>query len=178
MPSKGVRSSLRQTLIRQDKSIRAELRAEMQQTGRDMQNWLTVVVRTWSNKPRFAYRVEIKPDLLRVWVDVAGSAKEIFHYVDQGTGKWGPKKSEYPIPKQVTPGKLLKFRTGYSPRTAPKAKITGGSGSANGPWVSTEQVMHPGIEPRNFTDKVTEELNPSFERRIENAIRRGIRKAN
>ena len=175
MATRGVKSSLRQTMIRHDKRLRAELRAESQQTARDMANWLTVAVRPWSKKPRFAPRVTVRPDWIEAKVDVAGNARKIFFYVDQGTGKWGPKKRAYPIPKQVQPGKLLKFQTGYSAKTQPKAQIGMGSGQRSGGWVSKAQVMHPGIEPRKFSETVTDELKPDWQTRIEQVLRRYAR---
>jgi len=37
------------------------------------------------------------------------------------------------------------------------------------------KVMHPGIEPRDFTKVVSRELKPSFDQRIDKAIRRAIK---
>lgn len=176
MPTKNVRSTLKQTVIRQDKAVRADLRAEMRATSRDMANWLTIAVRGWKKKkPRFVGRVEIRPDRLRAFVDVAGTAKKIFVYIDQGTGRYGPKKRPYVIePKQ--PNKLLKFQKGYSPKTAPVARINVGTGQRSGGWVSKVRVIHPGIKARKFTETVSENLKPSFDQRIDRAIRRGISK--
>lgn len=177
MPAKRVRSNLRQTMIRQDKLIRAELREECRQTARDGAKWLGVAVQGWSApKPRFAPRVVVRPDLIMAFVDVAGSAKKKFIYVDKGTGKYGPRKRAYLI-QPKTPGGKLHFQTGYSAKTAPVAKVNVGTGQRSGPWVKTIRVIHPGIKPRKFTETVWDELNPDFVRRIENAIRRGVRRS-
>lgn len=173
MAIKRGNSELEKFLVRKSKSIRAELRAECQQTARDMANWLGIAVRDWTHKPRFVGRVTIRPDYLEVKVDVAGTYKKIFFYVDQGTGKWGPKKQEYPItPKK--PGGMLRFKSGYSARTAAPAKINVGSGQSFGDWVSKKEVLHPGIEPRKFSEKVGEELQPDFLTRIQDAVGRGV----
>lgn len=175
MAIKRGNSELEQFLIRKSKNIRAELRAEAQQTARDMANWLTIAVRDWRKKPRFAGRVTIRPDYIEVKVDVAGTAKKIFGYVDQGTGKYGPQKQPYFI-RPKTPGGVLTFQGGYSARTEAPAKINVGTGQHFGDWVSKKEVLHPGIKPRKFTEKVEEELNPDFQTRMENAVSRGIGK--
>jgi hypothetical protein len=173
VPVKYGNSAFESYIIRKNKNIRKEVRAEANQTARDLANWLTVAVRDWRHKPRFAGRVTVRPDYIEVGVDVAGTAKKIFFYVDQGTGKWGPKHQPYPIvPKN--PGGMLKFQMGYSARTAPGAKIGQGTGQSFGDWVSKKEVMHPGIEGRKFTETVLKELTPDFEERISDAIDKGI----
>lgn len=166
-------NSLQQLLVRKQKKLRAELRIEATETARDIANWLTVATREWTHKPRFAGRVTIRPDYIEAGVDVAGTAKKIFMYVDQGTGTWGPKKQPYEI-KPKNPDGMLKFQTGYSARSAPGAKIGQGTGEHSGAWMSKKSVMHPGIEPREFTKKVLDELNPDFVTRIEDAIGRAV----
>lgn len=168
-------SAFEKLMVRKSKAIRKEVRTAARDTATDLANWLGVAVREWSNRPRFAGRVILLPDFVEVKVDVAGSAKKIFFYVDRGTGTYGPKKQPYPIPKTpLPPGKSLKFQTGYSVRSQPGAKIGMGTGEHFGNWISKKQVMHPGIEPRNFEKKALEELMPSFYDRISDAIARGI----
>lgn len=160
-------------MIRKSKAIRKQIRAAAQETARDMANWLTVATREWTHKPRFVGRVTLLPDYVEVKVDVAGNAKKIFFYVDQGTGLYGPKKQPYEIkPKQ--PGGLLKFQTGYDARSQPGAKIGMGTGQPFGDWISAKSVMHPGIAPRDFSKKVIEELTPDFLTRIQTAVSDGI----
>lgn len=170
-------SELRRALIRYDKAIRAELRAESYQTAKDVERWLKIATRTWSpaNKPKFKIRVTIKPLFTLIEINPDGQKSNVFIYVDQGTGLYGDKKQAYLItPKE--PGGMLKFRTGYSAKTAPVAKINVGTGQATGDWVSTPEVLHPGIKGRKFTDTVINELKPDFRRRINNALRRAVNK--
>lgn len=175
MPTRKIRSELRKTLLKQDKAIRKELRDEMQTTAVDMANWLSIAVKGWSKvKVRFAPRVEVLPDRLRAFVDIAGTGKKIFGYIDKGTGKWGPKKRAYEI-KPKPPNKILSFRKGYSPKTGTGARINIGTGKATGERVVAMKVIHPGIEPRNFTKIVSKNLKPSFDQRIDKAIRRAIK---
>lgn len=163
-------------MIRKSKSIRAECKTAAMDTARDLANWLSVAMREWTNKPRFAPRVDVNRNFIEVKVDVAGNAKLIFFYVDRGTGTYGPKKSPYPIPKTPLPeGKFLKFQTGYSARSQPGAKIGMGTGEHFGDWMSKKQVMHPGIKPRDFEKTAMEELTPDFYTRISDAIAAGIK---
>lgn len=175
MPTRRIRSDLRKTLIRQDKALRQELHDEMQTTAVDMANWLTIATRGWTKvKVRFAPRVETLPDRLRAFADVAGTGKKIFGYIDKGTGLYGPKKKAYEI-KPKPPNKVLSFRTGYKPKTGPSARINIGPGKATGKRVVAMKVIHPGIQPRDFTKVVSKELKPSFDQRIDKAIRRAIK---
>lgn len=90
-----------------------------------------------------------------------------FIWVDEGTE--GP----YPIPKQPKPpGQALKFRTDYRPRTTPGAPFSGGPGVAVGPWRSAEQVMHPGIEERNFTGMAAEECEDKLPNNTQRSVDR------
>ena len=95
----------------------------------------------------------------------------IFRYVDRGTGKYGPKKRAYFIYPRFAP--MLKFQTGYVPRTQPIAKFNVGPGKAFGAWVTTPFVLHPGIQAREFTaDYVRNTLRPVYKKRILEAIQR------
>jgi len=83
-------------------------------------------------------------------------------------------KGPYPIPKIIVPGKFLRFRTGYSARTAPIAKFNVGTGMANGGWVTKKQVMHPGIKKRKFMETFLEDMTPPLERRVQTRITNAI----
>lgn len=167
-------SAFEKLMIRKSKAIRKEVRTAAQDTARDLANWLSVAVREWQHKPRFAGRVTLLPDYVECHVDVAGTYKDIFFYVDRGTGTYGPKKSPYEIkPKQ--PGGMLKFQTGYSARSQPGAKIGMGTGEHFGDWISKKSVMHPGIKPRNFEKTAQDELTPDFYTRISDAIALGVK---
>lgn len=176
MPTRRFRSTLKQTLIRQDKEVRKELRSEMQTVAQEMVDWLTIAVRGWKKvKVRFAPRVEIKPDRIRAFADIAGTGKKIFGYIDKGTGKYGPKKKAYEI-KPKPPNKTLSFQKGYKPKTAAVAQINVGPGKATGKWVRAIKVIHPGIQAREFTKTVATNLKPPFDERIDKAIRKGIKR--
>lgn len=174
MPARAFRSA-RQHLIRTDARIQQALRQVMIDTADELKANVERTVSDWSHKPRFRKQNTFTPAYISIVIQPSGNNATIFSYVDQGTE--GP----YRIPKfpRVDPqtGKptLLKFRTNYSARTAPVARHHLGSGRASGPFVSVAQVTHPGIEPRLFLETLSDELKPTLDRRVDNAIRRILR---
>lgn len=174
MPSRAFRSA-RQNLIRLDTQVRRAVRQAVFDTGDELEDLAVGAVSDWDHKPRFRLTRIARPELVSVTIEPTGDNARIFNYVDQGTD--GP----YPIPKFIRPatqtsaGSMLTFRTGYNARTAPVAKHHQGSGRATGPFVSKPQVMHPGIEAREFIKTFNEDLKPTLDRRVDNAIRRATR---
>lgn len=174
LPSRAFRNA-RQLLIRQDIQIRRAVRNAVFDAADELVSNVETTVSDWDHKPRFRKQVSVSPAYISVEVTPTGRNKQIFEWVDQGTE--GP----YRIPKFIRPETqsakpvLLKFRTGYNARTAPTAKHHQGSGQASGPWRAAHQVTHPGIEARLFLETLSQELKPSLDRRIENAIRRVLR---
>lgn len=180
MPSRRIRSSINQSLIRMDLELRRELLAEMNETGTALVSSFQRVTGNWTNKPSFVIVRQISADEILVRVSPKrNKAGLIWTWLDQGTGKYGKRKAAYPIlPK--APNTVLTFQAGYSPKTAVGSKGLagyGGLGRASGPIVRTKAVMHPGIKPRKLSLVFSERLKPPFHVRIENAMRRALRRA-
>lgn len=132
-------------------------------------------VSRWTERPGFKVELTITQERMTMTIIPTGPFAERWTWIDQGTGLYGPKKRPYVImPKK--PGGHLVFQTGYSPKTEPIANSNAGTGTASGPWVSKEMVIHPGIRPRKFTEKFEEDLKPDFRRLMENAFRRAVRR--
>jgi hypothetical protein len=74
---------------------------------------------------------------------------EVWHWLNSGTGLYGPKKKKYEIKAKNAP--LLRFNTNYSAKSQPGVLKSSGSGKSSGPVVMTKKVMHPGIRPRNWS---------------------------
>ncbi len=171
------RSNVRRELLRQDKIVRAEMVKELTEASQTMAVFFGLAVTKWKNKPKFTPALTLTPKLLVSDVNISGKKKavNIWHWIDKGTGKFGPKKRPYIIrPKR--PGYPLKFQSGYSAITQPVAKINVGSGKSSGPTVRAMEVKHPGIKARKFTETAEEILSPPLKRRMENALRRASRK--
>jgi len=126
------------------------------------------VVANWKNKPEFKARKRITRIGITIFVFASGDAAEIWRYVTGGT-------RPHPItPKR--PGYPLKFQTGYKPKTIPVGKF-GGPGRYTGPTVRAYRVQHPGTKARRFEEAIADDYKRTFARDIENAMRRGLRRA-
>jgi hypothetical protein len=172
--------TLRQWVISVDKDVQRELRQVVQNTAQELKNYLTDVTASWEHKVQFRRVMVVSAALIKAGVKAVGRNKDIFGYVDKGTGKYGARGSAYKIkPKN---GGVLRFKGGYDarsrppagPGSAPRANV--GTGKAIGGWVSTKEVTHPGIRPRKFAQLFEEKLQPNFRRRVSNAIRRAARR--
>lgn len=122
-----------------------------------------LIVANWQHKPDFQGRKVVRPDSISVTVFPVGEYADIWKFVDQGTK-----------PHEIKPvrAKLLRFRTGYQPRTlARPARTVPAGGIATGDVVVAKTVHHPGTEAREFTRTIAEDIKPDFNRIIDNVFR-------
>lgn len=168
-------TSVKQGLSQQDMAVRKALRVAVRDTLTDIETPVKSALANWSNKPRFSAKIKVTPSLITGEIEVGGSARKKFMWIELGTGKYGPKKAAYRIPKNPVPGRLLRFQLGYSAKTAPIARGNVGSGKATGAWISKATVIHPGIKARKFFEHNAQELQPSFEERVRLAIIRAVK---
>ena len=123
-----------------------------------------IVVANWKNKPNFQTRKYIRPDKISMTVFPTGDNADIYTYVDQGTK---------PHPIRPVRAKMLRFRTGYQPKTlARPARTVAGGGTTTGPEVRAMLVKHPGSKAREFSRTIAEDIRPDFEKIIEQTFRR------
>lgn len=127
---------------------------------------LQVVVRDWTIDVTFAVDQTASRKVIVATIEVRGNDKKIWGYVDQGTGAAAGGTAYVIRPKGPYP---LRFRGGYQPRTTPVGKF-GGPGRAVGPWVSTYQVTHPGIEPRQFTESAVAAIVGTYKQKLTAAL--------
>lgn len=156
-------------LARQRKFATEAAIAETDATAEDGLIYHRKVVREWVKKPGFRQQKYKSPNTYSIKIVPTGRYASVWYFVDRGT-------KPHEIAAKNVP--LLKFQTGYSPRTAAVAKFAQGTGQKFGPWVSTAVVQHPGTEARKFTQTWIDELDPPFPDRIQAAIQRGLNKAN
>jgi len=177
MPSRRT-GSVRQKLYNLDKQLQKELLTVATNQGDEVAAALTRGTRKWRNRPTFAVGVQVSQRRINVTVrPAANRAGQIFLWVEKGTGKYGPKKRAYQIPKVPSPEKTLRFQTKYSALTKPVGIFGAGTGKKSGPWRSAKVVMHPGIKGRKFTEAYFKQTGPQFRRDIENAFKRAARRA-
>ncbi len=129
------------------------------------------VVSNWNNKPAFEARKYVGPEALRITVHATGHNKQIWNWVNEGTGGKGVGRT-YTITAKRAP--MLAFQLGYVPKTAPGGGY-GGAGAATGPWVRARSVQHPGIKPREFPKHIARKNEAWYSRTMENAWRRVLR---
>ena len=128
--------------------------------------------KTWDHKPRFQKKVKVggRGITWEVWTD-----DQIYTWVSGGTGLYGPKHAKYPIPKKG-PG-FLAFPSGYKAKTTPNLLFSKSGGSFWPMVFMTGQVMHPGIEPRNFDMVVMAYVNPWYVKWMADALKVGARES-
>ena len=100
-----------------------------------------------------ADNLELEMDKVNMEILITSSDKitEIFHYLDQGTGLWGPKRTKYviePVNKTV-----LRFKL-------------------NGENVFSKRVVHPGIKSRHYIKKLisNSSVHDVFEKEVHNGF--------
>ena len=125
------------------------------------------IVKNWKGKPRFIAKSNKNRGSFVLSVRVAGKEAQKWRWVSRGT------KGPYQIRAKNAP--TLAFRTNYVPKTKPGG-FWGGPGKATGNWRTPIEVTHPGIKPRHFEEEISKTFQPEFRRRIENLIRREVRK--
>jgi len=165
-------SDLATYIKKRDAQLREAMQAELKAAIIEGKTYHENAVRNWQNKPKWLVRSEHKPTELRAMLEVAGDSRQIWQWVDQGTGQYGPAGSPYWIfPRR--PGGRLFFQAGYNPKTRPIAKANVGDGSRSGAMVSSEGVLHPGIKAREFSKTYRERvLYPTLKPRIVKRVRR------
>ena len=161
--------SVASQIIRLDKKVRQATIDALYIAGQDMVTQNKDVTRDWKHKVDFAAALTVGIGYYEVFVKPTGRNVKIYKYVDRGT------KGPYPIPKIIVPGKFLRFRLGYSARTAPVAKFNIGTGVATGAWVTKQQIQHPGIKARKFMETFLDELAPPLVQRVQSEITKAVR---
>lgn len=138
-----------------------EVNEAVSELGEEMKGDFEDVVNDWQTQVTFRKTIRVESGGVSVTVGPAQNAR-IWHFVDKGTRPHiiRPKRAGYP----------LRFRTGYSARTAPGHAHVG-SGTASGPWRSAHEVRHPGTEAREFTTTIYEKYQTELSRVIKQAIK-------
>jgi len=117
---------------------------------------------TWKHKPK--WRRKVRGANWEYWTE-----DEIYGWVNDGT------RGPYPIPKA---GKgLLVFKPGYKAKTVPKILYSRTGGSFGDTVFMVGQVMHPGIEAREFDKTVALYVNPWWVKWCNDAIKVGARES-
>ena len=137
------------------------------------------ITNEWSgDKPVFKAKKRVTRDFIAVYVyPTGGKGKDKWNWLVLGTGIYGPKHKEIIIkPKEA--GGVLAFPSVYTPRT--RAGAGGqykGPGKSSGPTIFAKEAHVKGIRPRPFHRVIARWARPKFTKQMENAMRRGARRA-
>jgi len=126
------------------------------------------IVANWEHKPGFQCRTSLRPEGFVLYVFPTGPNKKYWIWTSRGT----PPHSIDPVNAAV-----LAFSASYTPKTQARGPSYGGSGKSSGPMVFASHVDHPGTTPRHFEEAWARWAKKPFRREMENAMRRGARKA-
>lgn len=156
-------------------AVRLTLLNGIRKFGTKVKKRYRETTRTWETKPRFETVVSLKgiggekgPTVM-VYTD-----SQIYGWVDYGTGEAAGHGGKYPIWAGYYTGKsdkrVLAFPSVFEPKTVPNV-IGSGSGYKGEVDTFTPYVEHPGIEPRRFTEIISEEMMPVFEEDMAQAMK-------
>lgn len=157
-----------------EKAMRLELLNAMRKAGTGIKKDLLKPTATWKHKPKFEVLVSLTGPGPVVLV---ATDDDIYRWIDEGTGLYGPKKKPYEIWAGYYTGKsdkkVLVFPSAFTPKTT-QGSLKAGAGSSGGSLVHTPYVTHKGIKPRDFDGQVSEiwDKGKKFKRLMEKAMRR------
>lgn len=144
----------------------SELNKELKELGRSAENELAKPTRQWDNPPQFKSDFSGGTSRIVLIVHPVGAQAAKYERIDFGT----PARVIRPNRKKV-----LRFRPRYLASTIPN-RLWSRAARRSGDFVYARYVHNPGIRARNFTQQALKKVNPEFRRRIENLIRREVRK--
>ena len=120
---------------------------------------------TWETPVEFDFELELEG---AGYTAVVGTNDQIYEWVNDGTGQAGGNRADwYPIPSAPTG---VAYQSRFTPKTQPGV-LSSRAGGKTGPTdVIRSQVLHPGIEPRNFDADITAKWQPVMERQFDRTL--------
>jgi hypothetical protein len=145
-------------------AFRLETLTGMNEVGAAIKRDFHETTKTWKNKPFFDVVKSLRGGNLELMV---ATDDEIYMYVNDGTR-----------PHKIRPkaGNVLIFQSGYFAKTVPNV-IDSQPGGSFGPVIGARSVNHPGTKARNFDKIIAKKFQPRFKRRMEEAMRRAVKKS-
>lgn len=183
------------TLVRRPRSakrlhsiVRDEVRVSYKLLGDVAIKRLQLDIASWEDEPDFRAIVQVgtKQWRLRIAYDTTEMMGKIYKWVDEGTGERAGGEAYEIFPKNAD---SLHFELPFEPKTVgsplggldiPGIVLAPGLGEPVED-VFVKSVLHPGIEPRHFTESLREYLSSrtrpgGFRSTTEAAIKRAQRK--
>ena len=143
-----------------EKAFLREFTKAATKTSKDIEKDYKKTVTKWKRKPKFTRLVQIGPNAIEVLV---GTDNKIYGFVDEGT------KAHIILPRKR---KVLRWLgKGYDGRNPPRGK----GRPKKSDYTFAAYVFHPGFKGYHHSEKIAKMWNKKFKRRMEAAMRRGVR---
>lgn len=170
-----------QAVRRMHPEVVKEIRTAYDTLGKAAIGTLAEDVADWSDKPTFKYIVKVtkKGWSMEIKYDKRTIGGKHYTWVDKGTGSYVEGGEPYII-EPKNPGGMLRFKLPSMTKTLAASGIPSKSSQAPPGSVSTNAVLHPGIDPRQFSQELVKHLKSrksgSFRNVTEAAIKRAFRR--
>lgn len=133
--------------------VRLKILDEMRAIGKEVKEDFEGTVSTWKEKPKFKLDVSIAGGNPSIEVT---TTDEKYLWVDQGTSP------HVIVPKKA---KILRFPGSSVPKTRP-GNLKAASGMVGGKEVFAHVVLHPGTQPRKFSEQIQRKWRSEFGKRM------------
>lgn len=147
-------SGLQQALINGMRDVGQRIREEFEDT-----------TQTWNHQPKFDPPFPIPRVGLDEITVTTETEDQVYGWVNEGTNVGKP---PYPI-RPHNPPKALAFPSQFISKTFPGI-IGSGVGFSGGATRLAKEVLHPGVEPRKFDQKIADNNKDNFKRTMEQAM--------
>jgi hypothetical protein len=135
---------------------------------------LGITTATWTHKPVFQVLGRVTPGAQGAIARVEISTDdEIFGYLDKGTPAHSISPKSPVSKRDPTRPSALATRAGYKAKSTPGSLSSGGGGHF-GAVIYKPGVWHPGIAPRRFMETLQVWAQGEMERRMPQAVQRGL----
>jgi hypothetical protein len=165
---------LKPAKLRVDK-VRLAILNELRKEGAAIKKEFEKTTATWEgSKPTFKIAIGLTGTDAIVLIGPAGNPEgaQKWVWLNEGTKKNYPITAKNPRiikrkGKTIIMPPMLIFRDGrgFKPKTRIKT-FTSGRGANTGPWVSKEEVTHPGVEARDWTGEIVKRRRKKFTKAI------------
>jgi hypothetical protein len=147
-----------------DEALRQEVRNAIQRTLTQMRQRFYATTRTWATRVEWD---EVESTAGGVAYASMTTDDNLYYLIDHGA-------REHPIYPTEAPA--LIFASEYEAKTEPGV-LASGEGFRGGDATSSAGLIHPGFDPRDFDETVREQVEPIFEREVQEALDRFARKS-
>lgn len=147
-------------------TARQEMLNELRSIGRAISNDLKQTVKDWDHPPQVQMKISLTRNDPQAGVEVYVDSP-VLHMLDVGT------KGHIVRPVRAP---RLAWQTGFKMKTQPN-RLWSNPGGKSGPWATSMGHWIKGVEPRHYSEALSERWDKPFLERMEAAAHRGAAKA-